>query len=353
MINYWWVTRPKRKLDSIPEVLAKFADISLNQEWSGQHDTQMAYEDALEAAGLKRKGQRRDQGGSGGRTYGAWLESLGLIFMQEKTKNIKLTLAGEAIMAGDSPVEVLKNQILKYQFPSAFSVSRGVKVNRRFKIRPFRFMLKLMADSRIGYLTQDEIAKVCAVDAENESDKCYEAVVTKILRYRNYGDACLDSDFFEKYKPSRGACNPDHPFSHLLDLANTMENWMEYTQLAVRDEEKHLVILDDKLDEVREILSQNLPFIARPADHEFFQRRYGLDPKHRKDTRNLEKTKTVTARIIAEHKIRQAYIRASLVRPITGVTAELIDKIADEIGIRNDLVEDTLRKLYPHGPYVS
>lgn len=349
MINYWWVTRPKRKLDSIPEVLATFADISLNQEWSGQHDTQMAYEDALEAAGLKRKGQRRDQGGSGGRTYGAWLESLGLIFKQEKTKNIKLTLAGEAIMAGSSPVEVLKDQILKYQFPSAFSVSRGVNVNRRFKIRPFRFMLKLMADSRIGYLTQDEIAKVCAVDAENESDKCYEAVVAKLLRYRTYGDACLDSDFFEKYKPSRGACNPDHPFSHLLDLANTMENWMEYTQLAVRDEEKHLVILDDKSDEVREILSQNLPFIARPEDHEFFQRRYGLDPKHRKDTRNLEKTKTVTARIIAEHKIRQAYIRASLARPITGVTAELIDKIADETGIRNDLVEDTLRKLYPHG----
>ena len=36
MINYWWVTRPKRRLDSIPEVLATFADISLNQEWNGQ-----------------------------------------------------------------------------------------------------------------------------------------------------------------------------------------------------------------------------------------------------------------------------------------------------------------------------
>ena len=69
MLNYWWVTRPKRKLDSVPEVLAAFADISLNQEWSGQRDTHMAYEEALEAAGLKRVGQRRDQSGSGGRTY--------------------------------------------------------------------------------------------------------------------------------------------------------------------------------------------------------------------------------------------------------------------------------------------
>jgi len=39
-----------------------------------------------------------------------------------------LTLAGEAILNGDSPVEVLKNQVLKYQFPSAFSVGRGVNV---------------------------------------------------------------------------------------------------------------------------------------------------------------------------------------------------------------------------------
>ena len=51
MLNYWWVTRPKRKLDSVPEVLSVFADISLNQVWNGQRGTQLAYEDALEEAG--------------------------------------------------------------------------------------------------------------------------------------------------------------------------------------------------------------------------------------------------------------------------------------------------------------
>lgn len=349
MLNYWWVTRPKRKLDSIPEVLAAFADISLNQEWSGQRKTQIAYEDALEAAGLKRVGQRRDQGGSGGRTYGAWLESLGLIFKQRSTNNIKLTLAGEAIMAGESPVEILKNQVLKYQFPSAFSLSRGVQVSTRFHIRPFRFLLRLMLDNRIGYLTQDEIAKICAVDAENESDQSYEKVVNRILQYRSYGDACLDPDFFEKYKPSRGECNPDHPFSHLQDMANTMENWLEYTQLVNRDEDRHLVILEEKIDEVKAILSQNPPFIDRPEEHEFFQRKYGLDPKHRKDTRNLEKTKTITAKIIAEQKIKQAYIRASLTKLITGITPELISEITEETGITGSLVEDVLNKTYPHG----
>ena len=65
MLNYWWVTRPKRKLNSIPEVLASFANLSLNQEWEGQRDSHLAYESALEEAGLKRKGERRDQTGGG------------------------------------------------------------------------------------------------------------------------------------------------------------------------------------------------------------------------------------------------------------------------------------------------
>ena len=77
-------------------------------------------------------------------------------------------------MSGDSPVEVLKNQILKYQFPSSFSLSRGVQVAPRFKIRPFRFLLKLLSDSDIEYLTEEEIAKIIVTKAENETDRCYK-----------------------------------------------------------------------------------------------------------------------------------------------------------------------------------
>ena len=149
------------------EVLASFADLSLNQEWEGQRNSHLAYEDALEEAGLKRKGERRDQTGGGGRTYKAWLVSLGLIFTQESTGKIKLTLAGEAIMNGDSPVEVLKGQILKYQFPSSFSIGRGVQVSSRFKIRPFRFILKLMADEKIKYLTEEEMLQRQKMKATN------------------------------------------------------------------------------------------------------------------------------------------------------------------------------------------
>ena len=68
MINYWWVTRPKRKLNSIPDVLSVFSEISLNEEWEGQRDAHLIFEEALEGSELKRIGARRDQTGGGGRT---------------------------------------------------------------------------------------------------------------------------------------------------------------------------------------------------------------------------------------------------------------------------------------------
>lgn len=132
MINYWWVTRPKRKLDSIPQVLALFAKQAIDQVWNGQRTSHLSIEEALEESGLKRTGLRRDHTGGGGRTYMAWLKSLGLLFQQKETKEIKLTLAGEAIMNGESPVEILRDQIIKYQIPSSFSISRGVNVSRLF-----------------------------------------------------------------------------------------------------------------------------------------------------------------------------------------------------------------------------
>ena len=348
MLNYWWVTRPKRKLNTVPEVLATFADLSLNQEWEGQRESHLAYEEALEAAGLKRVGDRRDHTGGGARTYEAWLMSLGLIFVQESTGLVKLTLAGEAIMNGESPVNVLTNQILKYQFPSAFSLRRNVQVASRFKIRPFRFLLKLLNDSRIGWLTEDEIAKIIVTEAENESDKCYEYIVDRIHQYRNTGDKCLPDDFFLKYQSSKGGINLEHPYSHLTDLANTLVNWLEYTQLVKR-ESGRLYALEDKKTQIEEILNQQLPFIDRPNEQEYYQRKYGIDPKHRKDNRDLNNATTITPKIIAQQKVMQAFIAEALKRPITSVTSGLIDHIVETTGIKEKIVEEILIEKYPRG----
>jgi hypothetical protein len=350
MMNYWWVTRPKRRLNSVPEVLATFSEISLNQEWFGQRGTHLSLEDALEEASLKRKGERRDQTGGGGRTYQAWLVSLGLLFTHEATNTLKLTLAGEAIMAGDSPLAILKEQILKYQFPSSYSMSRNINVSSRFKIRPFRFIFKLLMDKRLNGITEEEIAKVVIVEAENETDKCYEYIVERILTFRQKGDSCLEKDFFEKYPPSKGVVNEQNPFGNLKDIANTIINWLEYTQLAKRDDDdKRLRIISEKANEVSVILAETPNFIDRPEQQEFFQRKFGLDPKHKKDTRNLAETKTITAKIVEEHKVKQAFIGESLKSPIGKITSALIDKITEATGVETAIVEEVLTKNYPHG----
>ena len=345
-LNYWWVTRPKRKLNSIPEVLGAFSNVALTARWTGSRDVHIMFEDELEKAGLKRVGERRDHSGSGGRTYQAWLSCLGLIFIQESTGVPFLTLAGEAIMDGKPPVAILKEQVLKYQFPSSFSIK--TRVSNKFKIHPFIFLLRLMMDDRIEYLSEDEIAKVVMTEAVDETDKCYEYVVKRIIEYREDGDKSLPKDFIDTHTPSTGRVNLAHPYSHLTDTANTMMNWLEYTQLIGR-EEKRMMILSDKKEEVIQLLNRKYPFINRPEDHEFFQRRYGLDPWHQKDTRNLLNTGTISSKTIDMQRIRQAFIAYSIHRPITKIDSDIIQFIAGTTGTDHVLVEKVLYKEYPHG----
>lgn len=355
MINYWWVTRPKRKLNSVPEILACCAGVSLDNEWQGNIYTHLAFEEALEQSGLKRIGERRDQRGSGGRTYFAWLFSLGLVFKHEASNQIKLTMAGEAIMNGASPVAVLRNQILKYQFPSPFSISSNAKsrVHERFKIRPFRFLLKLLRDERLDYYTtQEEIEKIIITEAQSEDDRHYEYIVERILLFRSYGDNALEPNFLEKYAPSSGKVNPKDPMGHLRDVANTIVNWLEYTQFITRNADNcsgKIRILSECEDEIDSILRNETPLIDRPYEQEYFQRKYGLDPFHQRDNRNFALTPNVTPEIINEHKIRQAFISVSQKTPIFNITSDLIEVISDQTGIHRNLVEDTIARIYPHG----
>lgn len=345
-LNYWWVTRPKRKLNSIPEVLAAFSNVALSVRWSASRNVHILFEEELERDGLKRIGERRDHSGSGGRTYQAWLSSLGLIFIQESTGTPFLTLAGESILAGKSPVEILKNQVLKYQFPSPFGIK--THVSDKFKVHPFIFLLRLLRDSRIEYLTEEEIAKIVMTEGVNDSEKCFEYVVERLLAFRELGDKSLPSDFIDAHAPSTGRVNLEHPYSHLTDTANTMINWLEYTQLIFRDEGK-MMLSPEKYEEVNKILLQKVSFIERPDDHEFFQRKYGLDPWHQKDTRNLLNTGMVSSKLIDMQRIRQAFIAVSMRRPIAQIGADIVLEIASKTGTDKVLVETVLYNEYPHG----
>lgn len=353
MIDHWWATRPKRDLSSISDALAVFSSVAVDNTWSRSRELHIKFEEELEKAGVKRKGERRDASGSGGRTYHAWLVSLGLVFKQNSSEKVFLTLAGEAIMEGQSPVKILKEQILKYQFPSPFSLSSTSKnrVTERFKIHPVYFLLKLLSDERLDYyITEEEIAKIVILRAENESDKCYNYVVDHILAFRNYNDDYLrdNQEFIDNYC----SVNTTNKYQKIMDVANTFANWLNYTQLISRDEGK-IEILPEKIEEVVSILKRGTRFIDRPSDHEYFQRKYGLDPLHQKDTRNLTDTRSVTPLIINTQKIKQTFISLSLKKPIFSITSDLIDEIHDLTDIDIKLIENVLLKNYKGGALSS
>lgn len=96
-------------------------------------------------------------------------------------------------------------------------------------------------------------------------------------------------------------------------------------------------------------LSSTPPFIDRPHQHEFFQRKYGIDPKHSKDTRNLTESFVVTSYMVQEQKIKKAFVIQSLRNPISGITTPIIDAISEKTGIAAKTVEEILLKNYPHG----
>ncbi|SFQ09366.1 Restriction endonuclease FokI, C terminal [Lachnospiraceae bacterium XBB1006] len=341
--NYWWVTRPKRKLNTIPEILSVFASAALEHQWDGSRNLHVQFENELERAGLKRVGTRRDGTGSGGRTYAAWLRSLGLICQETTTNQVFLTLAGEAIVEGKSPVAVLKKQVLNYQFPSQFSMSVGV--DERFRIKPFRFLLKLLMDERLGYLSSDEVGKIIITEAE--TDKDYEKMVERVIAYRNFGDDILGEDFFSKYIPEVNPESAD-PYQKLKDIANTMFNWLEYTQLVGRDTGT-IFIPEEKKKEVSKIIEEKSPLILNPDDKETFQRKYGIDPWHRKDTRNLIATKTISSRNIEMQRIKNAMMIIAATRPIVSIDTTIVENVVETTGSERNLVEHTLLEAFPHG----
>ena len=144
--------------------------------------TELAIEEGLEDAGLKRRGARRDKGGGGARTYRAWLKSLGLIFMDSDDR-LWTTLAGDAILQGGPPLPVMKKLVLATQFPSAFTAKGLSAVDPRFRVRPFVFLLQLLADDRLGgYLSEaEDIAKIVICFAESNEQRCVDDVVERIL----------------------------------------------------------------------------------------------------------------------------------------------------------------------------
>lgn len=345
MKNYWWVTRPKRKLIQVPELFAAFMAANVETEWRAEREKHITFESILENDGYKRKGDRRDKKGGGGRTYAAWFYSLGLFFYHNN--KIYPTLAGEDLLKGKPPLEVLKKQVINYQFPSPYSLSRNVLVNNSFNIRPFRFLLRLLIDQRINYLTEDETAKIIIGEAFNESNKCFEFVVENLLRYRTFGDKVLRIDFCEYYSSRTGEKSFNDTIKNLRDVANTIFNWIEYTQLAHRVDGK-LRATPEKIIEINSILNDNSTIINRADEEEYFQRKFGIGIYRKKDTRNVNDSQNITSELATRRMIKSRIFSITSKKPVFSIDSLLINEIYNKTGADKEIIIEELQS-FKHG----
>lgn len=349
MINNWHIPRNKRQLYPVVDILALFNLHSIGQIWEGDLGIQLDFETELERYGLKAPGTRRDRRAGGARTYEAWLFNLGLIYTETGTGINRLTLAGEALLNGEPPVPILTNQLMKLQYPSAYSARSRVDINQRFRIRPFRFILRLLADQRIQFLSQSEIARFLLTEGENETNRCFEYIVEQVLRYRREGDAMLTTNFNELYPSStNGVRTTVKTINALEDVANTFINYLNYTGLIQRVDGQISIFPEREIDVIK-ILNDGTSIRPFRQSDEFgsenFQRSLGLAPGQNRDNRNFLNVDT-TEEDFMEQRIRNEFLRMSSITPIFRLSWELFEEIAQITGYSINRIQQALEDMH-------
>lgn len=339
--NTWWFTRPKRSLAAAPGALRELVDAVQDKSWNDEKQaTQRAYERALEKSSLKAGRRKRDPNGGGPRTYLAWLRSLGLLWTESEGR-IYLTMAGQAIVDGAPNVlEIMTRQVVFHQFPSPFTTtSAASRVDQRFNVRPFVFLLQLLLDERLeGYLKQSEdVAKIAICYGENHSQACVDDVVERILALRERGDASLEADYLTKFR-SRRSAEEDLPtlFANLNDIANTFGNWAAQTQFVTRARGGVWTITEGLQEQARELVKRMLgKKLQTNWDlQENFQRYYGRTPGAKKDNRTtIEEVRSVSPAVIKERAVIKEFTEYAVTHLVVDVTDDLVSRIAGAAGV--------------------
>lgn len=352
LINNWHVPRNKRKLYPIVPALSAFSLQNIGDIWVKDLNRQLDFEEILEEKGLKRKGPRRNQKGGGARTYEAWVSSLGLTFEETDSKKTRLTMTGDALVNGESPVPIMTKQLMHFQYPSPYSLRSRVQINKRFKIRPFRFLIKLLLDKRLSsdktdgkpYLTKSEIGCIVSLEAENESRTCFDQIVLRLLEFRKKGYDALAQGFEEDVPSTNtGIRTREATIKALEDNANTFINYLEYSQLVVRDEpSKPIYIPDNRIEDAKAIIADGTAIKTfnqnNPYWKENFQRHYGLLPGQNRDNRRFDEEK-VTENMIVDRMVRNEFLSIARKQPVSDITTALIELVSSRTGIHVKQVE--------------
>ncbi len=227
----WMFPRNKRRMPPLETALILRAMVvasDLGNIWGGEQKKQNKFSQILEEYGLKKGGNQRDENSGGPRTYESQMSLLGLLF-KDKEGKLNLTQAGEDLVAFNNTAKTFEYQVLKAQFPSAYSMSKGVGLDKNIKIRPFIFLLKLANDEELnGLADKDMVVPVVFGKDAN----CFEICKKLIQKLRIDGvESVIPDD--ETIRTSKTLNNSyEQRLSDIHDIANTFKNILESSGLA-------------------------------------------------------------------------------------------------------------------------
>lgn len=288
----WMFQRNIRKIYpwKISQILSMIHMQLENDIWSGNQTLQDTFTSNLEHFGLKRAGVQYDPHSGGARTYFSQLEALGLLFTREDGSTW-LTIAGQDLVEGNySPSQIMRTQLLNYQYPSIYSQGSNVKLHPEIKVKPFLLVLELLLDPAICHLTTEEMI-IPVMYGHNH--RCFDLCKNKILQLRATGEdilSIIDNSSQDLFTPRTRGRSIDKALKDFNDIANTCKNFLESCSLVVSEQAeasraKYIIVNEGVISEIRAALAKKDTFI--PVHNvESFQRKYGAWNRQR-DTRNL------------------------------------------------------------------
>ena len=350
----WFVPRNIRRIPPLKVALimrAFFVASDNGKAWSGKQEQQDKFSALLDQYGLKKGGKLRDKQSGGSRTYIAQLALLGLIFKDDQ-KFYYPTLAGLDMLDATEIVKTLQYQLLKLQYPSSYTLSRGSSIDAKFEIRPFAFLLRLAADPEIDGLSDEDI---CIPIIFGENDNSFERCRRLILESRLNGLKSVIPNSVELQQTS----NRTNDHSELLDslksdVANTFSNYLDSTGLAVRryvESNNRIFPHPDIIELLAEVDSKPLIKFsgqsANQADRQFGNRRGSF-----KDTRRDFKPQVPVLDSISGFIFNRFLSEVGLPATQTEIKA-FADKLAKEFKVANTDVLDALSPILNNHDYSS
>lgn len=339
----WMFPRCIRRIDpwKIAQILTLFCQYTNASYWGGNQELQNEFCKALEASGLKRNGDQYDPTSGGPRTYLAQLRSLGLMFVRENN-SLWLTKAGQDIVDGKPPLPILQKLLLRYQYPSMYSVGQNVKIHPNIKVKPFVFILKLLNAPEIGYLTNEEMV-IPIIYGHNPN--CYNICIEKILQLRN-GQSIFNiiSDDNDYHTPRTIGRTKEKALKDIMDIANTCKNYLQACCLIDTIKEagakEQITINTDMLDIIQTAFNNEDKFIPI-HNEESFQRAFGSWDGS-KDTRNLRTQQPESVTSVQSSIILANFFKYSGKNIISGVPEEFIHQMNSGFGFNKALITDTI-----------